>query len=316
MEKCTSLSTVSTTSVDVFDSEHVDNQQNSRKKDYFIDFDKYFMSFQSKIEQMEKCTSLSTVSTTSVDVFDSERVDNQLNSRKKDYFIDFDKPLLSQISNLRKNEYFEVLSRPNCTSKVLRLFEWDIFEYFSKTRWFVIPLIYLPVSFLLMFLGLYIFHSTYTMCAVLFVTGLFVWSLSEYTFHRFLFHLIEEYLPDNHICILLHFALHAVHHLLPRDPLRLVMPPALLLFFLSPFVFFSIAFIPSNCSFPLWSGIISGYLCYDMIHYSSHHFSFIDKLPHLRRMKVYHMKHHFKDSTKGFGVSTKIWDYVFGTLIV
>ena len=30
-------------------------------------------------------------------------------------------------------------------------------------------------------------------------------------------------------------------------------------------------------------------------------------------MKSYHMQHHYKNGTVGFGVSSKLWDVAFGT---
>ena len=34
-------------------------------------------------------------------------------------------------------------------------------------------------------------------------------------------------MPDNRVCITLHFLMHGIHHYLPMDKLRLVMPPLL-----------------------------------------------------------------------------------------
>jgi sterol desaturase/sphingolipid hydroxylase (fatty acid hydroxylase superfamily) len=31
-------------------------------------------------------------------------------------------------------------------------------------------------------------------------------------------------------------------------------------------------------------------------------------------MKRSHMKHHYKDSSRGFGVTSPLWDYIFNTL--
>jgi 4-hydroxysphinganine ceramide fatty acyl 2-hydroxylase len=49
-----------------------------------------------------------------------------------------------------------------------------------------------------------------------FVFGCIVWTILEYTLHRFLFHL-DFYLPDNGVAITLHFLLHGIHHYLPMD---------------------------------------------------------------------------------------------------
>ena len=58
-------------------------------------------------------------------------------------------------------------------------------------------------------------------------------------------------------------------------------------------------------------GFIIGYLCYDMVHYYTHHAQPTTRLGKtLRRL---HLLHHFRDPTRGFGVSAPWWDYVFGT---
>jgi 4-hydroxysphinganine ceramide fatty acyl 2-hydroxylase len=49
-----------------------------------------------------------------------------------------------------------------------------------------------------------------------FALGCVVWTILEYTLHRFLFHL-DYYLPDNGVAITLHFLLHGIHHYLPMD---------------------------------------------------------------------------------------------------
>lgn len=49
---------------------------------------------------------------------------------------------------------------------------------------------------------------------------------TEYTLHRWLFHL-DEYLPNHPAAIMTHFLLHGVHHIIPMDPYRLVFPPVI-----------------------------------------------------------------------------------------
>lgn len=74
-----------------------------------------------------------------------------------------------------------------------------------------------------------------------FLVGNLAWTLLEYGFHRFLFH-VDRLLPDMPAFLTLHFLMHGVHHYLPMDRcvpthfssasvshsvrrLRLVMPP-------------------------------------------------------------------------------------------
>ena len=59
---------------------------------------------------------------------------------------------------------------------------------------------------------------------------------------------------------------------------------------------------------PPFAGLLFGYLCYDMIHYATHHFSM--KRGVWLWLKQYHMRHHYKDDHIGYGVSSPLWDYV------
>ena len=78
------------------------------------------------------------------------------------------------------------------------------------------------------------------------------------------------------------------------------------------------SFLPER-EFPaLLAGGITGYIIYDLSHYFVHHLSVEGKkksplIKFFRNLKRYHMYHHYKDDTKGFGVSSKFWDVIFGT---
>ena len=53
------------------------------------------------------------------------------------------------------------------------------------------------------------------------LVGLFIWTLAEYSLHRWVFH----YQPKSVIGQKLHFLMHGIHHDYPQDHTRLVMPP-------------------------------------------------------------------------------------------
>jgi sterol desaturase/sphingolipid hydroxylase (fatty acid hydroxylase superfamily) len=63
---------------------------------------------------------------------------------------------------------------------------------------------------------------------------------------------------------------------------------------------------------PLFAGFILGYLAYDLIHYATHHFMM--RKGALKFLKRYHMQHHYKTPDRRFGVSSPLWDMVFGTM--
>ncbi len=141
----------------------------------------------------------------------------------------------------------------------------------------------------------------------LFAGGYAVWTLTEYWLHRVVFH----FEPEGGIGARLHWMIHGVHHDHPNDPLRLVMPPSasvpLALVFAG--VFWLV--LGGQWFMPFLSGFLAGYLIYDMIHYHVHHHRPRTRVG--RRLRELHMRHHFQDDERGFGVSAPYWDHVFGT---
>ena len=59
------------------------------------------------------------------------------------------------------------------------------------------------------------------------------------------------------------------------------------------------------------AGLLFGYVCYDMLHYATHHFPM--KRGIWLWLKQYHLRHHYNDDHVGYGISSPLWDYVFRT---
>lgn len=122
----------------------------------------------------------------------------------------------------------------------------------------------------------------------------------------------RRYLPDNRVGLTLHFLLHGIHHYLPMDRYRLVMPPTLFVALAAPFykLAHAVFFYNWYAAVTVYSGGIFGYICYDLTHYFLHH----RNLPAwYRALKKYHLAHHFADYQNGFGVTSRFWDWVFNT---
>lgn len=139
------------------------------------------------------------------------------------------------------------------------------------------------------------------------VGGLMSWTFVEYVLHRFVFHLEGE----SNFSKRFHFFVHGVHHEDGNDPTRLVMPPLvsapLALFF---YGFFKLVFGPVLAQ-PFFAFFVIGYLCYDYIHYYVHFFTPTSRIG--KALKSSHMKHHYVDPDSRFGVSSPLWDFIFGT---
>lgn len=80
-------------------------------------------------------------------------------------------------------------------------------------------------------------------------------------------------MPDNRFMITAHFLLHGIHHYLPMDKLRLVMPPTLFLALATPFwkLAHTIFFWNWDVATTVYCGGILGYIMYDLTHYFLHH---------------------------------------------
>lgn len=143
--------------------------------------------------------------------------------------------------------------------------------------------------------------------AVIYIAGIVFWTLFEYVMHRWIFHMIAESPRAQKVI----YVMHGNHHHYPRDRERLFMPPIPSLL-ISGSIFGIMYLLMRNYAFMFFPGFIFGYLMYGSMHYAIHAWN-----PPFKWMKPLwrnHHLHHYKDEGKGYGVSTTIWDRVFGTM--
>jgi len=199
------------------------------------------------------------------------------------------------------------LSAVDSLSASPRIFENDLLDKLSRVHHLTPVVVYVPII-----LGLIAYSLTAEsvgMIALGLLFGYFMWTLTEYFGHRYLFHTVFP-LPFG-LGPRFQFLIHGVHHIYPSDPLRLVMPPLLS----TPIMLIALGvtrllFGGSVC-WPVLAGFMGGYVTYDCVHYWTHHGQPRSQLGlFVRRL---HMLHHFRDAEKGFGVHAFWWDYVFGT---
>ena len=198
---------------------------------------------------------------------------------------------------------------PASRTDVLRasppMFESRVLDSLSRVHPVVPLLIFLPAIAVLIAWSLQ--RASLGLTAALAAAGYALWTLFEYWLHRLVFH----FEPQDGIGARLHWIIHGVHHDHPNDPLRLVMPPAVSIplgaaVFGLLYLIFGEHYAPA-----IGAGFFAGYLVYDMTHYYLHHFRPRGRLGRMLRER--HMRHHFQDDTKGFGISAPYWDEVFGT---
>ncbi|KAJ8087261.1 fatty acid alpha-hydroxylase [Marasmius tenuissimus] len=254
---------------------------------------------------------------------------------QKHQFIDLRKPLLRQVweANFSKQYYLRQIHQPRHVPEPARMFGPSYLEVFTRTQWYVVPVIWLPIAVYLFLRSAFQFVTplpsfttdptlpmskldrinteAYAKTILCFFLGNVIWTILEYVLHRFLFHL-DEYLPDHQAFLTLHFLLHGVHHYLPMDRLRLVMPPVLFAALEWPFTRLAYKLFPVAMANGIISGAFLFYVLYDCMHYALHH----SMLPaYMKEMKKYHLGHHYKNYELGFGVTSKFWDIVFNTYL-
>ncbi len=133
----------------------------------------------------------------------------------------------------------------------------------------------------------------------------------EYGLHRVVFHGLIRLAERDARFRFTAFMAHGYHHEFPNDGARLVMPPLiswpLALIFAG---IYRLLLGPANWV-PLLAGTMTGYIAYDWVHYYTHHFHPTTRLG--KWLRAYHLRHHFQDHNAFFGISTPLWDLVFGT---
>jgi sterol desaturase/sphingolipid hydroxylase (fatty acid hydroxylase superfamily) len=193
-----------------------------------------------------------------------------------------------------------------------KLFKNRYLEYFTKSHPLIIWSIYLPVIIGMIYYSIVIRNQKSLLILSVFACGILFWTFFEYIMHRFAFHFISENKKIRQVV----YIFHGNHHEYPRDKERLFMPaiPSILIAIQIFSLMYFIAFLLGidKSVFAFFPGFILGYLIYGTMHYAIHAWN-----PRYKWMKPLwrnHHLHHYKNEEKGFGVSTTLWDRLFGTM--
>jgi sterol desaturase/sphingolipid hydroxylase (fatty acid hydroxylase superfamily) len=185
------------------------------------------------------------------------------------------------------------------------MFESDWLDRLSRVHPAVPVLIFLPAVVLLLAHAAGRLATAELVAAI--AGGYLFWTLVEYWMHRLVFH----FEPERGIGARLHWIIHGVHHDHPNDPKRLVMPPSVSVPLALAFYGLFLLALGVDIAMAFGAGFLAGYLIYDMTHYHLHHHAARTRFG--RRLRELHMRHHFQDDTRGFGISAPYWDHAFGT---
>jgi sterol desaturase/sphingolipid hydroxylase (fatty acid hydroxylase superfamily) len=199
-------------------------------------------------------------------------------------------------------------SAPKPQSKgTKQLFKNPILEKLSRTH-ISVPLI----IFFFYATALLYWSVTHTSLSVLitiamFITGVIAFTLVEYMVHRYLFHMSGH----TEQRAKLQYTLHGVHHEFPKDKERLAMPPVVSIS-IATLLLFLFRLILGDLVFSFLPGFLVGYAGYLSIHYMVHAFQPPNNF--FKVLWVNHSIHHYKNGEEVFGVSSPLWDYIFGTM--
>ncbi|KAG6594413.1 Dihydroceramide fatty acyl 2-hydroxylase FAH1, partial [Cucurbita argyrosperma subsp. sororia] len=224
----------------------------------------------------------------------------------QEFTVDLNKPLVFQVGHLGE-AYQDWVHRPIVSKERPRFFKSDFWEFCTRTAWWVVPVIWLPVVCWFISMSMNMGH-TLGQISFMVIFGIYIWTLIEYIVHRFLFHIETSSYWGN----TMHYLIHGCHHKHPMDSLRLVFPPTATAVLIVPIWNLVKLFFPTSMAPALFGGGLLGYVMYDVTHYYLHHGQPTGEMP--KHLKKYHMNHHFRIMNKGFGVTSSLWDRAFGTL--
>jgi sterol desaturase/sphingolipid hydroxylase (fatty acid hydroxylase superfamily) len=188
-----------------------------------------------------------------------------------------------------------------------RLFQNPVLEKLTRTH------ITVPLSIFAVYssalLAWSITHTTLSVGKTigLFISGLIFFTWIEYIVHRYVFHM-KTY---SALRAKLQYTIHGVHHEYPKDKDRLAMPP-LLSVTIATVLLMLFRLIMGDLVFAFLPGFIVGYAAYLAIHYMVHAFAPPKNV--FKILWINHGIHHYKNGETIYGVSSPLWDYIYGTM--
>lgn len=170
--------------------------------------------------------------------------------------------------------------------------------------------LYVPLGVAVSALSLSLDPRPFREAVFLVVAGLLSWTFIEYLLHRFLLHWNVSKEPWRSLTSGFHLSHHEA--VLTHDVDFIITRPAgslpFAVFFYGVFSCVTFSF---SASALIITGVSLGYLAYEGAHYAAHRFQ--PKNPIGRFLRRYHLQHHFGRPGRRFGVTSPLWDLVFGT---
>lgn len=188
-----------------------------------------------------------------------------------------------------------------------RLFKNPILEKLTRTHIAVPLVVFFSYAAVLLY-----WSVTHTSLSVFTTVGMFflgalAFTWVEYMVHRYIFHMTTE----TEKRAKMQYTMHGVHHEYPKDKERLAMPPVFSIT-IATILLFVLRLVLGDLVFSFLPGFLVGYAYYLSIHYMVH--SFQPPKNFFKILWINHSMHHYKDGAEIFGVSSPLWDYIYGTI--
>lgn len=188
-----------------------------------------------------------------------------------------------------------------------RIFKSPVLEALTRTH-IAFPLtIFYGTGAFALYVALAWYAQPWLSSAALFLVGAFFFTLVEYTVHRFFYHMDTDSPRKARI----QYIFHGVHHDHPRDKKRLALPPLMSALVAGMFIGI-FRLVMGYSGFAFGGGFMVGYATYLLAHYAIHVYS--PPKNFLREIWKHHNLHHYVGDTGAFGVSSPLWDHIFGTM--
>jgi sterol desaturase/sphingolipid hydroxylase (fatty acid hydroxylase superfamily) len=188
-----------------------------------------------------------------------------------------------------------------------QLFKNPILEKLSRTHIGIPLTIFFVYSCVLLYWSITHTGLSAWLTAGLFVFGVLAFTWVEYMVHRYVFHMTTY----SEVRKKFQYTVHGVHHEYPKDKERLAMPP-LLSITISTLLLLLFRLVLGDLAFAFLPGFLVGYALYLSVHYMVHVYQ--PPKNFLKILWINHSVHHYKHGEYVFGVSSPLWDYIYGTM--
>ena len=188
-----------------------------------------------------------------------------------------------------------------------QLFKNPILEKLTRTHISVPLIIFFTYSSALLYWSVTHTSLSIGMSVLMFLLGTLAFTWVEYNMHRYVFHM-KTYTA---LRAKLQYTMHGVHHEFPKDKDRLAMPP-LLSVTIATILLLIFRVVMGDFVFSFLPGFLVGYSAYLGVHYMVH--AYQPPKNFFKVLWINHGIHHYKDGEIVFGVSSPLWDYIYGTM--